>query len=216
MYRSSLCNICKSPEHKALDCPFSWLREIDEVQHAIDQQQRQNDLELLPTETNSTQASANIPDPVNDTEMTDPSYVDLSHTEPSQAEASENPSEKFLSVDDTDEDLSEMDDSTENTPQLFDNSAPSLPATQPALQQQALYKLCSLNIRGFGNDAKQRSIFEFAEQSRADFIFLQETLATNPDAIDSLKARWPGKSFWSPALGKQGGVALLVSQHSCF
>ena len=137
MYRSSLCNICKSPEHNALDCPFSWLRELDEVQHAIDQEQRQNDLELLPTETNSTQASANIPDPVNDTEMTNPSYVDLSHTEPSQAEASENPSEEFLSADDTDEDLSEMDDSAENTPQLFDNSAPSLPATQPALRQQA-------------------------------------------------------------------------------
>lgn len=31
-----------------------------------------------------------------------------------------------------------------------------------------------------------------------------------------MKARWPGKSFWVPALGKQGGVALLVSQNSRF
>lgn len=37
-----------------------------------------------------------------------------------------------------------------------------------------------------------------------------------PDAIERLRAKWPGKSFWSPALGKQGGAALLLSDKSRF
>ena len=79
-------------------------------------------------------------------------------------------------------------------------------------------KLSSLNIHGFGNDDIQRSVFDFAKQSSADlkFIFLQEILVAKPDAIASLKARWPGKSFWSPALSKQGRVALLVLEILAF
>lgn len=57
---------------------------------------------------------------------------------------------------------------------------------------------------------------DFAKRTRSDFVFLQETLAANPVNIESLKAKWPGKSFWSPALGKQGGVAVLVSEKSDF
>ena len=41
-------------------------------------------------------------------------------------------------------------------------------------------------------------------------FFLQETLASNPDVIKNLRSKWRGPSFWSPAIGKQGGVALLV------
>ena len=37
-----------------------------------------------------------------------------------------------------------------------------------------------------------------------------------PAAIESLTAKWGGKSFWSPALGKQGGVVTLVSENSIF
>ena len=124
-----LCNIRKSSEHRAWNCPLTWLCEINEVQHAIDQQQRQNDLALPPTETNFTQASTEISDPANDTEMTDQSHADLFQPEHPQMEASENPSE-FLS--DEDEDPSEMEEGEENTPQLFDNSTPSPPATQLA------------------------------------------------------------------------------------
>ena len=77
-------------------------------------------------------------------------------------------------------------------------------------------KLSTLNVRGLGNDANQKVIFEFASTSRSDFVFLQETLAARPDMIDSLRSKWPGKSFWSPALGKQGGVAILVSPKTDF
>ena len=77
-------------------------------------------------------------------------------------------------------------------------------------------KLSTLNVRGLGNDAKMNSIFDFAKNSRADFICLQETLAARPAVINSLRSKWAGKSFWSPALGKQGGVAVLISPKTDF
>ena len=52
--------------------------------------------------------------------------------------------------------------------------------------------------------------------SRSDFVFLQDTLAACPDVIESLRSKWPGKSFWSPAFGKQGGVVILVSPRTEF
>lgn len=73
-----------------------------------------------------------------------------------------------------------------------------------------------MNVCGLGNDANQKFIFDFASNSRSDFVFLQETLAARPDVIESLRSKWPGKSFWSPALGKQGGVAILVSSRTDF
>ena len=45
---------------------------------------------------------------------------------------------------------------------------------------------------------------------------MQETLASNPDVIKNLPSKWRGPSFWSSAIGKQGGVALLVRENSCF
>ena len=74
----------------------------------------------------------------------------------------------------------------------------------------------TLNVRGFGNDTKQRTILDFPRNFRADFIFLQETLVADPGVIDSLCSKWAGQSFWSPANGKQGGTALLVSENSRF
>ena len=73
-----------------------------------------------------------------------------------------------------------------------------------------------MNVRGLGNDANQKTVFDFASHSRSDFVFLQETLAARLDIIESLRSKWPGKSFWSPALGKQGGVAILVSPKTEF
>ena len=74
----------------------------------------------------------------------------------------------------------------------------------------------TLNIRGFGSTAKRFSVFKYARDTRSDFIFLQETLVNNFDSIRDLKSQWSGPSFWSPALGKQGGVAVLVSENSRF
>lgn len=63
---------------------------------------------------------------------------------------------------------------------------------------------------------KTKLIFDFAKQSKSDFIFLQETLAVHIDLINVLRDKWEGKSFWSPAIGKQGGVTVLVSDKSDF
>ena len=73
-----------------------------------------------------------------------------------------------------------------------------------------------MNVHGFGDGGKQKDIFDFGISTRSDFIFLQETLAACPAAIDVLNTKWSGKSFWSPALGKQGGVAILVSANTYF
>ena len=45
---------------------------------------------------------------------------------------------------------------------------------------------------------------------------MQETLVSRPEGINSLRAKWAGSSFLSPASGKQGGVAILVSENSPF
>ena len=44
-----------------------------------------------------------------------------------------------------------------------------------------------------------------------DFGFFQETLISHQKSIASLSARWPGKCFWSTAIGKQGGVLVLIN-----
>ena len=65
-----------------------------------------------------------------------------------------------------------------------------------------------MNIRGFGNEAKQRSVFDFAKNSRSDLFTRKFSDETKCDTVD--------KSFWSPALGKQGGVAILVAENTDF
>ena len=61
-----------------------------------------------------------------------------------------------------------------------------------------------------------RKLFLVLRVARDQIVFLQETLAARSDLIDSLRSKWPGKSFWSPALGKQGGIAILVSPKTDF
>ena len=51
---------------------------------------------------------------------------------------------------------------------------------------------------------------------KLDFIFLQETLVSKFESICDFQSRWSGPSFWSPALGKQGGVAIFVQENSRF
>ena len=77
-------------------------------------------------------------------------------------------------------------------------------------------KLTTLNVRGFGDGTKQKDVFDYCDGTRSDFIFLQETLASRDTVIADLRNTWPGKSFWSPALGKQGGVAVLVAEKTDF
>jgi len=54
-------------------------------------------------------------------------------------------------------------------------------------------------------------LFDLIEKSDCDICFVQETLVSLDSSINSLSHRWLGRSFWSPANGKQGGVAVLIS-----
>ena len=66
----------------------------------------------------------------------------------------------------------------------------------------------SINLRGF-NTCKEglilNSIWSF------DLCFVQETLLSSASSIKHLSSRWPGPSFWSPAIGRRGGVAVLIN-----
>ena len=42
-------------------------------------------------------------------------------------------------------------------------------------------------------------------------LFMQETLISLNTSIKALSRSWLGRCFWSPAIGKQGGVVTLIS-----
>lgn len=69
-------------------------------------------------------------------------------------------------------------------------------------------KLCSINSLGF-NSRRENLIFDRAKSF--DLCFVQETLVSDPRAIEASSSRWPGRCFWSPAVGKRGGVLVLVN-----
>ena len=72
-----------------------------------------------------------------------------------------------------------------------------------------IFKLATLNSRGF--DRKADLIFDFARNY--DLVFVQETLVSDECHIKSFAGRWSGLSFWSPAIGKQGGVCAFVREN---
>ena len=46
-----------------------------------------------------------------------------------------------------------------------------------------------------------------------DLCLIQESLLSNESAITDISPRWVGPSFWSPSLGRQGGVAILIKEN---
>ena len=52
-------------------------------------------------------------------------------------------------------------------------------------------------------------VSEFFSKSRLDFCFVQETMISDDSVRLSLSSRWRGPSFWAPAIGRRGGVAVL-------
>lgn len=76
---------------------------------------------------------------------------------------------------------------------------------------QDTFKVLSINARGLGNPLNCNLFFDLITKSRCDLCFVQETFVCSEQNIRALSRRWLGSSFWSPAIGKQGGVAILVS-----
>ena len=69
-------------------------------------------------------------------------------------------------------------------------------------------KLLTINSRGF-DSAKEKLIFD----SFFDVCFIQEVQISDPVFFQSLSRRWSGHLFWSPAIGRQGGVITLLSDN---
>ena len=74
-----------------------------------------------------------------------------------------------------------------------------------------LFKLLTVNARGFANPLTHNFLFDSIESSNCDVCFVQETLVSSESTIKSLSRRWLGRCFWSPACGRQGGVVTLIS-----
>ena len=62
-----------------------------------------------------------------------------------------------------------------------------------------------------GNPLNNNLLFDLIENSDSDICFVQETLVSSDVNIKTLSRRWLGRSFWSPATGKQGSDAVLIS-----
>lgn len=69
----------------------------------------------------------------------------------------------------------------------------------------------TINARGLGNSQNANLFFDLIEKSGCDVCFVQETLVSNEKSITSLSQRWQGRSFWSPGIGRQGGVVSIIS-----
>ena len=73
----------------------------------------------------------------------------------------------------------------------------------------SIFNLISINSRGF-NQATRKALLDYVRFGFG-IICIQETLISDPVAFNSLVADWSGPSFWSPAVGKQAGVIVLIS-----
>ena len=54
-------------------------------------------------------------------------------------------------------------------------------------------------------------IFDCTKQN--DIVFVPETLISDLSEIACLSAGWSGPSFCFPAIGRQGGVSVLISEN---
>ena len=73
-----------------------------------------------------------------------------------------------------------------------------------------MFKLLTINSRGFDR-RKEHLIFDRAKAH--DIVLVQETLISDFVEITRLSDRWSGPSFWSPAIGRQGGLSILISDN---
>lgn len=62
-----------------------------------------------------------------------------------------------------------------------------------------------------GNPLTHNYLFDSIEKMSCDFCFVQETFISSESLIKAVSHRGPGRSFWSPAICRQGGVATLIN-----
>ena len=69
----------------------------------------------------------------------------------------------------------------------------------------------TINARDLGNPLNINLLFDLIEKSDCDICLIQETLVSSDQNLKIFSRRWLGRSYWNPAIGRQGGVAVLVS-----
>ena len=71
------------------------------------------------------------------------------------------------------------------------------------------FKTLSLNTRGFTQPFRDYLFHNLLFD--ADIFCFQEVQISDPSFFKSFAEKWRGSCFWSPALGKQGGVMTCFS-----
>ena len=71
-------------------------------------------------------------------------------------------------------------------------------------------KILSLNSRGFSKLFQDYLIYSL--RTSYDVFCFQETKITDPEVFRVFSCAWRGPCFWSPAVGKQGGVLTCLSE----
>ena len=104
----------------------------------------------------------------------------------------------------------------DTTSNLKRKSAPSKSAGKKGHKKRVslsrfAFRLLTINALGLGNPLNSNLLLDLIEKTACDICFVQEMLVSLESRINSLSCRWLGRSFWSPANGKQGGVAVLIS-----
>jgi len=67
-----------------------------------------------------------------------------------------------------------------------------------------------INVRGLSHEKFLSVISSFC-QEKLDFCFIQESMICDKHVMDSFSFRWQGSIYWSPAVGRRGGVATFLS-----
>ena len=71
------------------------------------------------------------------------------------------------------------------------------------------FKIISLNTRGFKQSFRDFLFFNLLFEG--DIFCFQETQVSDSSVFRSFAEKWRGSCFWSPAIGKQGGVLTCLS-----
>ena len=72
------------------------------------------------------------------------------------------------------------------------------------------FKGLTINVRGLSEN-KFSSVVECFRRQGLDFCFVQETMISDKRVMDSFSSRWRGPIYWSPAVGRRGGVAVFLT-----
>ena len=72
------------------------------------------------------------------------------------------------------------------------------------------FKGLTINVGGLSEN-KFLSVVDCFREESLDFCFVQETIS-DKRVMNSFSSRWRGSIYWSPAVGRRGGVAIFLAE----